>query len=44
MIERLVEAEIENNQEEIVDRAIRPKKLNEYIGQRAVVEQMDELR
>lgn len=41
MIERLVEAEVENNQEEIVDRAIRPKKLNEYIGQRAVVEQMD---
>lgn len=41
MIERLLEAEIENNQEEIVDRAIRPKKLNEYIGQRAVVEQMD---
>lgn len=41
MIERLVEAEVENNQEAIVDRAIRPKKLNEYIGQRAVVEQMD---
>lgn len=41
MIERLVEAEVENSQEEIVDRAIRPKKLTEYIGQRAVVEQMD---
>jgi len=41
MPERLIDAELESNQEEAVDRAIRPKTLNEYIGQRAVVEQME---
>lgn len=41
MLERLVDAETEGNQEEAVDHAIRPKKLTEYIGQHAVVEQME---
>ena len=41
MLERIVDTEIEGKQEEAVDRAIRPKKLGEYIGQRAVVAQMD---
>jgi len=40
MLDRLINPETEGNEEKI-DRAIRPKKLNEYIGQRAVVEQME---
>ena len=39
--DRLVAADTGDNREEVVDRAIRPRRLDEYIGQRAVREQME---
>jgi Holliday junction DNA helicase RuvB len=39
MSERIVSGELQN-ENEVLDRAIRPKKLNDYIGQKSVREQM----
>lgn len=39
--DRLISAEVLQNEEEAIDRAIRPKLLSEYIGQPQVKEQMD---
>ena len=39
--DRLVAADTGDNREEVMDRAIRPRRLDEYIGQRAVREQME---
>jgi Holliday junction DNA helicase RuvB len=38
--DRLIAPEAENPREEAMDRAIRPKSLNEYVGQKVVREQM----
>ena len=39
--DRLIAPEAEGPREDAMDRAIRPKTLGEYVGQRAVREQMD---
>lgn len=39
--DRLISAEIQQPEEEIIDRAIRPKSLAEYVGQPQVREQME---
>ncbi|ELX8378840.1 Holliday junction branch migration DNA helicase RuvB [Providencia vermicola] len=39
--DRLISAEVIHDEEEAIDRAIRPKLLNEYIGQPQVKEQME---
>ena len=39
--DRLVAADAGGQREDAVDRAIRPRRLDEYIGQRAVREQME---
>lgn len=39
--DRLVAADAGDNREDVMDRAIRPRRLDEYIGQRAVREQME---
>ena len=39
--DRLVAADAGDRREDAVDRAIRPRRLDEYIGQRAVREQME---
>lgn len=41
MNDRLISADGHDNEEEAIDRAIRPKRLDEYIGQPAVHEQME---
>lgn len=39
--ERLISAESETKEPELIDRALRPKQLKDYIGQQAVREQME---
>ena len=39
--DRLVAADAGDQRDDVVDRAIRPRRLDEYIGQRAVCEQME---
>ena len=39
--ERIIDSSSESNVEIIIEQSIRPKKLNEYIGQHAVREQMN---
>ncbi len=39
--DRLITAEVLQSDEEAIDRAIRPKLLNEYIGQPQVKDQME---
>ena len=39
--DRLVAADTGDQRDDAVDRAIRPRRLDEYIGQRAVREQME---
>ena len=39
--DRLVAADAGDQRDDAVDRAIRPRRLDEYIGQRAVREQME---
>ncbi|MEH6592516.1 MAG: Holliday junction branch migration DNA helicase RuvB [Halioglobus sp.] len=39
--DRLIAPQASNNREEVIDRAIRPKTLDEYVGQHVVREQME---
>ena len=43
MNDRLINADNKSSDEEAIDRAIRPKRLDEYAGQPAVCEQMESL-
>ena len=40
MDERLISPEFENSSESLIEASIRPKKLQEYLGQEPVKEQM----